>query len=113
MSVTRRETAVSHECMGLKDKLNPLGQRTPSGKVGATNPRFKHGQSAELVEEVRRKADKEQGKGTKPNKSSDYDVTSHDRQPGKIARQSDLGKKPRQKQLGQYTQDNEEEEPLV
>ena len=42
--------------MGLKDKNNPLGQRVPSDHVGATNPAFKHDQSAELVEGVRRRA---------------------------------------------------------
>src|SRR5690348_9445573 len=101
--------------MGLKDRLNPLGQRKPSDKVGATNPRFKHGQSAELVEEVRRKASEAKGKEAEINKpsSDEYDITGPDRQPGKVARQSKLGKQPRKKQLGQYTQDNEEEGPLV
>jgi hypothetical protein len=99
--------------MGLKDKNNPLGQRTPSDKVGATNPRFKHGQSAKLVDEVRRKADHEQGKGARRNTSPVYDITDVDRQPGKVMRQVELGKQVRKKQRGLYTQDNEEEGPLV
>jgi hypothetical protein len=99
--------------MGLKERNNPLGQRRPSDKVGATNPKFKHNQSAELVEEVRRKADQIQGQGTPQSNSDEYDITGPDRQPGKIARQSKLGKQPRKKQQGQYTQDNEEEGPVV
>jgi hypothetical protein len=99
--------------MGLKDRNNPLGQRKPSDKVGATNPEFKHGQSADLVEEVRRKANQIQGQGTPENTSPEYDITGPDRQPGKVARQSKLGTQPRKKQRGLYTQDNEEEGPRV
>jgi hypothetical protein len=99
--------------MGLKDRNNPLGQRTPSDKVGGTSRHFKHEESAELVEEVRRKADKIQGTGKGKPDSSEYDITGPERQPGKVARQSELGKKPRQLQQGQYTQDNEEEPPNV
>src|SRR5687767_10376544 len=99
--------------MGLKNKNNPLGQRVPSDKVGTTNAHFKHGQSADLVEEVKKKADKLQGQGTRKKPSRDYDIAGPERQPGKVARQSELGKKPRQLKDGQYTQDNEEEPPLV
>ena len=99
--------------MSLKNRLNPLGQRTPSDKVGGTNPALKHGQSAELVEQVKRNAKKLQGKPVKKNTSGEYDITGPDRQPGKIARQSKLGKQPRKNQQGLYTQDNEEEGPLV
>jgi hypothetical protein len=102
--------------MGLKNRLNPLGQRTPSGKVGGHphNPGFKHGQSAELVDQIRRRAAEQQGKGVEKKPESDeYDITGPDRQPGKIARQSKLKTQPRKNQLGQYTQDSEEEEPLV
>ena|SRR5688572_7555817 len=99
--------------MGLKDRNNPLGQRVPSDKVGATNPSFKHGQSAKLIEEVKKKAKRVQGKATPKKTSGEYDITGPDRQPGKVARQSELGKKPRQPQQGLYTQDNEEEGPRV
>lgn len=39
------------------EKNNPLGQRVPSAKVGGPAPNLKHNESAELVEEVKRKAD--------------------------------------------------------
>jgi hypothetical protein len=100
--------------MGLKDRNNPLGQRHLSDKVGGTNRYFKHGQSAELVEEVKRKARKESEAGKpRKSKSPDYDISGPDRQPGKKVRQSNLGQQPRQPQDNQYTQDNEEEGPLV
>lgn len=44
--------------MGLKDRNNPLGQNVPSDKVGATNRYFKHEQSAQLVESIRKRADR-------------------------------------------------------
>ena len=44
--------------MGLRSKNNPLGQRVPSNHVAADNAPLKHNQSAELVEEVRKKAQK-------------------------------------------------------
>jgi hypothetical protein len=104
----------SYTRMGLKDRNNPLGQRTPSDKVGGPAPGLKHGQSSELVEEIRRKADRLQKKDKDPKKeSAEYDITGPDRQPGKIARQSKLGTQRRKSQQGQYTQDNEEEGPLV
>jgi len=99
--------------MGLKDRNNPLGQRTPSDKVGGTNQNMQHGQSAELVDEVRKKAARSQGKGAPKRNDPTYDITGPDRQPGKVARQEDLGKQPRQNQQGLYTQDNEEEEDTV
>ena len=79
--------------MGLKDRNNPLGQRTLSDQVGATNRYFKHDQSADLVEEIKRKARKtsEEKKTSKKPDSEEYDIAGPDRQPGKIARQTKLG----------------------
>jgi hypothetical protein len=102
--------------MGLKDRNNPLGQRTPSGKVGATSKDFKHEQSAELVDQVRKKADdlqKKKDSPSKENESSEYDISGPKRQPGKIAKQSELGKQRSKLKKGEYTQDNEEEGPYV
>jgi hypothetical protein len=68
--------------MGLKEKNNPLGQRIPSDHVGAVNPAFLHGQSAELVNQVRRKARKQSAeahsrKSSRPRakKISDQDIS--------------------------------------
>jgi hypothetical protein len=102
--------------MGLKDRNNPLGQRTPSDKVGGgIGKKLKHGQSADLVEQVRQKADElQKKKNPKPEKESDeYDISGPKRQPGKIARQSKLGTQRSQLKEGEYTQDNEEEGPYV
>ena len=57
--------------MGLKEKNNPLGQHVVSDHVGATNPAFQHGQSAELVEQVRKKAAELQREGQNELKKSD------------------------------------------
>ncbi len=101
--------------MGLKERNNPLGQRIPSDKVGGKARRLKHGQSAEWVEEIKRKARSLQGQRSSKKKanSQEYDITGPDRQPGKIALQSKLGKQKRKLQQGLYTQDNEEEGPWV
>ena len=98
--------------MGLKDRNNPLGQRTPSDQVGAFNRHMKHDQSAELVEEVRRKAKQQSDVAKKQEnapETGEYDTGGPDRQPGQVMKQSRLGKEERKPQLGQYTQDNEEE----
>ena len=98
-----------------RDKNNPLGQRIPSERVGGDMPNLEHNQSAELVEQVRQRADRLQGtgRGKKHSATADYDITGPDRQPGKRVRQNALGKQPRRRQLGQYTQDNEEENTRV
>lgn len=104
--------------MGLKERNNPLGQRMPSDKVGGPTP-LKHGQSAELVEEVKRKAREESQKAAaKPENASEsqkeeYDPAGPDRQPGRVMKQSRLGTEPRTPQKGEYTQDNEEEPDTV
>ncbi len=45
--------------------------------------------------------------------SAEYDITGPDRQPGRTDKQSRLGRQPRKTQQGMYTQDNEEEGPIV
>jgi hypothetical protein len=105
----------------LADRNNPLGQRVVSDQVGGPiPPTLKHGQSADLVDEVREKADeiqknehREDGKNPSAPQPGSYDRTGPDRQPGRVVKQSDLGKSERVLQEGQYTQDNEEEGPTV
>jgi hypothetical protein len=99
--------------MGLKERNNPLGQRVPSDQVGPKKSKLKPNQSADLVEEVRRKADAVEGHNVSRPKTGEYDIAGPTRQPGKVARQSKLGTQPRKDKQGQYTQDNEEEPPMV
>jgi hypothetical protein len=97
--------------MSLKKHNNPLGQRQVSETVGGGIEKLQHGQSAELVEKVRAKADHLQGKskGKKAPAGAAYDRSGPDRQPGRVVKQAGLGSL--QPQQGQYTQDNEEEAP--
>jgi len=75
---------------GLAARNNPLGQRDPSGQVGPAGKDsvLEHGQSAELVDEIREHAQEIEGEGTKDAPpSKEYDPKGPVRQPGKIARQ--------------------------